>query len=376
MWLADYTVLDICDDKRGEVFRSVFPEQGLVPDSVKTAMPLEQLPKLADHHFALVFQNEGQTYRKYAHPDAGHTKLSTIYFFNKGYQLPTEAQKIAAAGLVEACRTYAVPLAPELYKIASGTHVLLGPGDVQPVTKIATSLQLGQLPAFGAPFDPAWGNTDPIGAMYLSRERMPPQAQELTQIRPDKKGIILNRPPSDVQKMHPRLSDVEAKALSRAKLRHELTHALRDRAGKMERYGKPGVRGVLTTMREEALAYGKELGSLDKHPQLQTQVAQGTGPNFFTSLRAAHAPQGGVRKALLSGSLKPLATRLGLLKNAGLMSAVGGKLKSMATPTPMGVLGAGMTAMGVYGTGKQVYDNVKSLAGTQGNQIRSFGSYG
>lgn len=118
MQLLDGTILDFRDDPKGDVLRSVFPQQSLIPDPIKLAMAPEKLDRLEDHHFALVFDNHGKHFRKFAHPDAGHTMLSTIYFLNTGYHLPEMAQKVAAKELVKAAEMYGVPVPMELRKVA------------------------------------------------------------------------------------------------------------------------------------------------------------------------------------------------------------------------------------------------------------------
>jgi hypothetical protein len=118
MRLNPGTILDVQDDARGEVLRSVFPEPGLIPDSVKVALDLRSFPKLADEHFALVFTNGDQTFRKFAHPDPGHTILSTIYLLNTGHLLPKVAQQKAASELVKAAQLYKTPIPAALMKMA------------------------------------------------------------------------------------------------------------------------------------------------------------------------------------------------------------------------------------------------------------------
>jgi len=126
MHLLEGTILDFRDDPRGEVLRAVFPQHGLIPDSVKIAMDPSAIDHLEDHHFALIFRNHDQVFRKFAHPDPGHTILSTVYFLNTGHHLPAEAQKVAAANLVHAGETYGTPVPMELRKIAFFGAVLNG----------------------------------------------------------------------------------------------------------------------------------------------------------------------------------------------------------------------------------------------------------
>ena len=111
-------ILDVTDDPRGVVLREVFPEQGLIPASVKTAMSFQKLAHLPDDLFALVFENEGERYRKFAHPDPGHTVLSTAYFLKNAHLLPTQAQEHAARNLIKAAEVYGIEVPEELRKIA------------------------------------------------------------------------------------------------------------------------------------------------------------------------------------------------------------------------------------------------------------------
>ena len=84
--------------------------------------------------------------------------------------------------------------------------------------------------------------------------------------------------------------------------RHELTHYLRGKKGKMERYGKPGVRGVLSTGREELAAYGQGLKPFKKMgPKAVAQGAMGVPGGVMGSIRTAY-PEG-IRKAMMGGQL-------------------------------------------------------------------------
>lgn len=145
MKLLDGTVLDVFDDPRGEVLRSVFPEQGLIPESVKVAMDPSQLAQVEDAHFALVFDNEGQHHRKFACVDEGHTVLSTIYFMNTAHRLPEEAQKVAAQGILDSCQRYGLPYPPVLEKVACGESYFAG--DTRGVVEMHTEKAAGLLSA-------------------------------------------------------------------------------------------------------------------------------------------------------------------------------------------------------------------------------------
>lgn len=126
MFLLPGTVLDVQDDANGEVFRSVFPERGLIPESVKIALDISHFPELDDRHFALRFTNHGHSFRKFATVDAGHTLLSAIYFLKTAHFLPELAQKQAAQGLSEAFEDRGSECPSIIHKIAHQGLYLYG----------------------------------------------------------------------------------------------------------------------------------------------------------------------------------------------------------------------------------------------------------
>ena len=113
-------VLDIYDDLHGDVVRSIYASPDVIPESVKTASGLspEQRDGLPDDAFALVLLNNGEKLRKYACIDEGNTTLSVEFFLKTGHKLPVEAQKVAAANLLQACSMYGVTPHESLEKIA------------------------------------------------------------------------------------------------------------------------------------------------------------------------------------------------------------------------------------------------------------------
>ncbi len=115
-------VLDIGDDKTGDVLRSVYAERADVPDLVKNASPVsaERRETLPDDVFALVLRNGDTTLRKFACIDEGNTALSVLYFIKNAHKLPEEAQKVAAANLCTACGWYDFAVPEALEKIALG----------------------------------------------------------------------------------------------------------------------------------------------------------------------------------------------------------------------------------------------------------------
>ena len=90
-------------------------------------------------------------------------------------------------------------------------------------------------------------------------------------------------------------------ATYRAIKQHELTHYLRGKKGKMIRYGKPGLRGLGTTAREELAAHLTAAGRA-KSPQIQQALARGVVPGTVQSVRAAY-PRQRLRDVAMGGSL-------------------------------------------------------------------------
>jgi hypothetical protein len=99
-------VLDYFDDK-GATLKEKFPTVESVPSIIKEAnvLPKEKLPMEA---FALIANDSGIVMRKFACYDPGTTAMSVVYFMEHGDKLPEEAQKVAAANLVEACTRFGI----------------------------------------------------------------------------------------------------------------------------------------------------------------------------------------------------------------------------------------------------------------------------
>lgn len=137
----DATVLDFYDD-RGLLLRELVDDPGLIPDFVKTAEQVDQgaHPEL----FALVLQEEGRAHKKYSTADAGNTWLSTLYFYETHDRLPEEAQKVAAARLVEACEHYHIEVPDFLYEVIGSiageipdSHIVDVGGKAPPMQKVS-----------------------------------------------------------------------------------------------------------------------------------------------------------------------------------------------------------------------------------------------
>jgi hypothetical protein len=110
------TTLDFYDD-RGATLKALFPAVEQIPDLIKEAdvKPKEKLPNDA---FALIMEDEGHIFRKFACNDAGTTAMSAIYFMEHGEKLPEEAQKVAASCIVEACTRYGLMPPEAVIKVA------------------------------------------------------------------------------------------------------------------------------------------------------------------------------------------------------------------------------------------------------------------
>ncbi len=122
-------ILDVYDDFKGEVLRSLYGVPETLPDFVKAAQALstEDHQRLPDECFALILQNGDQVLRKFACIDEGNTALSVQYFIKNAHKLPEEAQKTAAANLLIACSWYDLAAPEPLSKIAEMTGTSLMP---------------------------------------------------------------------------------------------------------------------------------------------------------------------------------------------------------------------------------------------------------
>lgn len=98
-----------------------------------------------------------------------------------------------------------------------------------------------------------------------------------------------------------------AKEIYRSTRAHELTHWLRAKRGKFKRMGKPGVRGVLSTGREELAAHVRALKRLP--PALKAELAVSVPSGVMFSTRHAY-PGKSLRKALMGGQAGKLIRRV------------------------------------------------------------------
>lgn len=110
------TIIDFYDDPTGVVLKERLAEDQ-IPDFIKTAEHLgDKNPP--DDVFALVMVDRERKLRKFACVDKGNTALSVIYFMENRNKLPEEAQKVAAANLIEACKVHELAVPWGLRKVA------------------------------------------------------------------------------------------------------------------------------------------------------------------------------------------------------------------------------------------------------------------
>jgi hypothetical protein len=136
-------------------------------------------------------------------------------------------------------------------------------------------------------------------------------ATEKRQVPAGKSSIVL-MPSKESMGRH--FDSTTTKDLWHNLLRHENTHYLRNKAGKMEGLGKPGLRNVLRSAREEGIAYAEGAGSKHLSDIAKTRATYGIGSGVASSLAQAYAPLGGPRKAALGGRLGAGLRALRLIK--------------------------------------------------------------
>lgn len=167
-------------------------------------------------------------------------------------------------------------------------------------------------------YDPALHGPSPF-ARYMNQQQFQqaadhPLVRAATEKRPipaGKSSVVL-MPTRESMGRH--FDSTTTNDLWHSMLRHENTHYLRDKAGKMEALGKPGLRNVLRSAREEALAYAEGASSKHLSDAAKTKSIHGIGPSTAFSVTHAYAPSGGVRKAALGGRLGAGLRALRLIK--------------------------------------------------------------
>ena len=113
-------VIDFYDDPSGTVLKTKLAYAQL-PAYIRQAdyQSEEKLAALPDDAFALVMVDQGTKIRKFACVDKGNTALSAIYFLENKDKLLEEAQKVAAANLVEYCQAFQIEPPWQLQKVAT-----------------------------------------------------------------------------------------------------------------------------------------------------------------------------------------------------------------------------------------------------------------
>jgi hypothetical protein len=135
--------------------------------------------------------------------------------------------------------------------------------------------------------------------------------EEIPEVFKSKKDVVLV--PSKKALLAMGVPERNIDPLYRATRRHEIAHWSRARKGKMKGYGEPGLRNVLRSAREEMIAYGSMGKRLPE--EMERNWAKEFFPATAASVQQAYAPTGGVKKAILGGSLsKPARIARKLLK--------------------------------------------------------------
>lgn len=115
-------ILDFYDDVAGSLVKQANASLGSPGELATTLgdfhfLTPEEHEVLRDEAYALVMQDEGKVFRKFACVDEGNTALSVLYFMQNWDKLPPEAVKVAAANLEEWCGEYEIPV-PHFLKLA------------------------------------------------------------------------------------------------------------------------------------------------------------------------------------------------------------------------------------------------------------------
>jgi hypothetical protein len=129
------SIVDYYDDPFGTVLKRKIAHKNAIPEFIKKASYLspETRDKLPDDAFAVVMFDQGTAIRKFACVDKGNTALSAMYFLENHEKLPVEVQKVAAANLIEHCKSYKLEVPLALHKIAAtrasgvGAHRMTAP---------------------------------------------------------------------------------------------------------------------------------------------------------------------------------------------------------------------------------------------------------
>ncbi len=155
--------------------------------------------------------------------------------------------------------------------------------------KTALDVRLSTVPGMGAC----------VGKYF--KPEMVAQHGVLQEVAKGRPHLVVQKPLEEFRTMlsgqrdyvnNPELLDAASRAAQGMTRKHELTHYLRSKAGKMEGYGKPGALNVLRTAREELAGHRTGLRAFSKmDAKTQGEAAKGVVPGTMASLRQAY-PQG------------------------------------------------------------------------------------
>lgn len=152
-----------------------------------------------------------------------------------------------------------------------------------------------------------------ILAMYRTPEMLqadPAQAVKQFVEKNPSKGLLLTTPREEVKaymeaigkRVGHKVTPQHVDAVMRSMKRHELTHYLQTRRG--QKAMQPGIRGVLRTAAMEAEAIKGGYKPISKLPLRSRLGYIGTAPlGVAQNVSLGYRPLGGVRKALLGGTL-------------------------------------------------------------------------
>ena len=113
----DAGVYDVYDDG-GLILKNAVPDMSDIPEYVKTAAVVGHDDDA--QNYALVMLDEGKVMKKFATADAGNTWMSSLYFAFTHGNLPEEAQKVAAANLLDACDAFDIAAPNAVLELAAG----------------------------------------------------------------------------------------------------------------------------------------------------------------------------------------------------------------------------------------------------------------
>ena len=115
------------------------------------------------------------------------------------------------------------------------------------------------------------------------------------------KDLLLIAPKHEFQRAYPGFGDDAYRTIKQ----HELVHYMRAKKGKLARVGKPGIRGLASTAREELIAHAYP-ALRTKSPLTQQALARGIIPGTIASVRSAYPGQS-LKSVAAGGTLGRIA---------------------------------------------------------------------